>query len=260
MMRKELKILLTAIMFYTRIPVPANTGYSEENLNRATRYLPLVGILVGGSGALVFALVHRFVGVQVSILFSLGIMVLLTGAFHEDGLADFCDGFGGGYSKDQILSIMKDSRIGTYGAIALIFLFVSKILLLSEIQAAHIPLVLVSSHALSRLNPVVLIFTSGYVNHMPGSKSKPVGKRISTGVVILATVFALSPLLLLHLAGIRILLVAPVLAGIQLIILLIFRWYVHRRIGGYTGDVLGALQQISETGYYFTFLMVINLV
>ncbi len=119
-MPRELKVFFTAIMFYTRIPVPKGTGFSAENLNRATRYFPLIGILVGGVGALVFILVNLILSTPVTIVISIALMILLTGAFHEDAIADFCDGFGGGYSQEKILSIMKDSRIGTYGAIALI--------------------------------------------------------------------------------------------------------------------------------------------
>jgi adenosylcobinamide-GDP ribazoletransferase len=260
MINRELQIFLTAIIFYTRIPVPKNTGFSEENLNRATRYLPLVGMLIGGSGALVFVVMNMLLGVQISVLISIVVMVLLTGAFHEDGLADFCDGFGGGYSKDQILKIMKDSRIGTYGAIALVLLFVSKILLLSEIWKDHIPSVLISAHALSRLNPVLLIFTSRYVGSAPQSKSKPVGKKISVGVLLIAAFFGLAPLFFLYLAEIPVLVMIPSLVGFQILILLIFRFYIHRKIGGYTGDVLGALQQISEIGYYLTFLTIIHFI
>ena len=260
MLRRELQVLFTAIIFYTTIPVPKSTGFTEENLNRATRYFPLVGILVGGSGALVFILVNQLLGIQPSVLCSLVIMVLLTGAFHEDGLADFCDGFGGGYTRDQILAIMKDSRIGTYGAIALVLLFLSKIVLISEIRSTFIPLVILTSHALSRLNPVILIFTSRYINQDQKSKSKPVGNKTSGRVLLIAAIFGLTPLLLLPVAGVPILILIPALIGVQLLILLVFRYYVHKRIGGYSGDVLGALQQISEIGFYLTFLIVIDLV
>lgn len=137
-------------MFYTRIPVPKSTGFSEENLNRATRYFPLAGIIVGGSGALLFIAANLILGVHASVLGSLILMIMITGAFHEDGLADFCDGFGGGYSKDQILSIMKDSRIGVYGTIALILVLLSKLLLLSEIGLEDIPYVILAAHSFSQ--------------------------------------------------------------------------------------------------------------
>ncbi len=248
-MPRELKVFFTAIMFYTRIPVPKGTGFSAENLNRATRYFPLIGILVGGVGALVFILVNLILSTPVSIVISIALMILLTGAFHEDAIADFCDGFGGGYSQEKILSIMKDSRIGTYGAIALILLLMSKFLLINEIDVAMIPLVIISSHALSRLNPVLLIFTLSYVSKDETSKSKPVGKKGSLTTLILAILFGLAPLCLIPLIYI------PFLILTLGLVFVLFRAYVNKKVGGYTGDILGALQQFSELAFYLCFLI-----
>ncbi len=141
-MLKEIKILLTAVMFYTRIPVPKNIGYSDDLLNQSTRYLPFIGWLVGGLGGLLIYLLLPYTGHASAVILALVFMVLLTGAFHEDALADFCDGFGGGYTQDKILTIMKDSRIGTYGATALVLLFLTKLTLLSAIQATSLPWIL----------------------------------------------------------------------------------------------------------------------
>lgn len=242
--------MLTAIMFYTRIPVPKSTGFSAENLNRATRYFPLVGIIVGGSGALLFIAANLVLGVYASVLGSLIFMIIITGAFHEDGLADFCDGFGGGYSKDRILAIMKDSRIGAYGTIALILVLLSKLLLLSEIGLEDIPYVILAAHSLSRLNPVLLIYTSKYISSEKSSKSKPVGMKGSITTLLVAILFSLLPLVFVTW------IIIPFLIVIQLLILVFFRFYVHRKTGGYTGDILGALQQLSETGFYLSFLIV----
>ncbi len=236
-------------MFYTRIPVPKATGFSPEALNRATRYFPLIGIIVGGVGGAVFLGASQFFSVYLSIVISLLFTVLLTGAFHEDGLADFCDGFGGGTSKEKILAIMKDSRIGTYGTIALILLFLAKIFLIAEIGLREIPMAILVAGAWSRLNPVLLIYTSTYVSDTKGSKSKPVGLKGSAATLIIALIFGLAPL---WLAGWKII---PLLVGTQLIILLLFRWYLHRKIGGFTGDTLGALQQLSEIGFYLTYVV-----
>lgn len=252
-MKRELKILFTAIMFYTRIPVPKGVGFSDENLNRATRYFPLIGILVGGFGALAFMLAQTVLSNPIAILISMILTILLTGAFHEDGFADFCDGFGGGYSKEKILAIMKDSRIGTYGAIALILILLSKFMLINEIRIDSIPIVLVSAHAFSRLNPVLLIMTSRYVRQDETSKSKPVGKKISVTTLIIALIFGLAPLFLLPIVFI------PFLVILQILILLAFRQYIHKKIGGYTGDVLGALQQLSEINYYLCFIVLSTL-
>jgi adenosylcobinamide-GDP ribazoletransferase len=249
MLKRELKILLTAIMFYTRIPVPSKTGFSEENLNKATRYFPFIGIIVGGFGAVMFLLASSVVSVNVSVIFSLIMMIMITGAFHEDALSDFCDGFGGGYSKEQILKIMKDSRIGTYGAIGLVMLLLSKFLLLSELSPVRIPLILIASHALSRLNPVFFIFSSKYVSNNETAKSKPVGERSSIVNLVIAVVFGLAPLLFFSIK------LFPFFILVQIAVLLYFRYYVHRKIGGYTGDVLGALQQFSEIAFYLTLLI-----
>ncbi|MCK5821385.1 MAG: adenosylcobinamide-GDP ribazoletransferase [Bacteroidales bacterium] len=252
-MHRELKILFTAIMFYTRIPVPKGVGFSDDNLNKATRYFPLIGILVGGFGALAFMLSQTVLSNPIAILISMILTILLTGAFHEDGFADFCDGFGGGYTKEKILAIMKDSRIGVYGAIALILILLSKFMLLNEIRIDAIPIVFISAHAFSRLNPVLLIMTSSYVRQDETSKSKPVGNKISFTTLFVALIFGLAPLFLLPIAFIPFMLVT------QALILLAFRQYIHKKIGGYTGDVLGALQQLSEIAYYLCFIVLSGL-
>lgn len=248
-MPRELKIFFTAIMFYTRFPVPKSTGYSAENLNKATKYFPLMGIIIGSLGAVVFYFSSIILPVNVAIIASLSLMVLATGAFHEDAIADFCDGFGGGYGKEQILKIMKDSHIGTYGTVGLIVLFLSKFILLSEMEVSLIPLIIIAAHAISRLNSVVLIFSSNYVRDEYGSKAKPVGEKHRIADLLIAIVFGTLPLLLLPLY------VLPVIIVILLITLIYFRFYIHKKIGGYTGDVLGALQQISEVGVYLSFFL-----
>ena len=248
-MKKEIKILLTAIMFYSRIPVPKSTGFSEEQLNKATRYFPLVGIIVGGIGAIVYIGSQFLFSNNISILFSIASMILLTGAFHEDAFSDFCDGFGGGYTKEKILSIMKDSRIGTYGAIGLVLLLLSKIFLLSEFNIKTIPIMLIAAHAISRFNVIILIYSSQYVRFDDSSKSKPIGQKHSIITFIVAAVFGLIPLCLLPIMYI------PFIGISLLCILLYFRYYIHKIIGGYTGDVLGALQQISEIGFYIVYIL-----
>ncbi len=144
---------------------------------------------------------------------------------------------------------MKDSRIGTYGAVALILLLMSKFLLISEIDVASIPLVIISAHALSRLNPVLLIFTSSYVSKDETSKSKPVGKKGSATTLIVAILFGLAPLCLIPLIYV------PFLIIVQALVFFVLRYYVHKKVGGYTGDILGALQQFSEIAYYLCFII-----
>jgi adenosylcobinamide-GDP ribazoletransferase len=249
MLKKELKIVFTAIMFYTRIPVPKRVGYSDDMLNKSTRYLPLIGIVVGGIGAGIVYSLQGILGQQVAVVTAICSMVLLTGAFHEDAFADFCDGFGGGYTKDKILTIMKDSRIGTYGAVGLGLLFLAKYVLLTNVRSGSLPLLFVASHAFSRFMAVSLIYSSTYVGKTEVSKSKAIGEGNSSWAFAFAALFGLVPLWFMRIELILLQLF------VQVLILLYFRYYVHKKIDGYTGDVLGALQQISEVGFYFSFLV-----
>lgn len=242
MIKREFEILLIALSFYTRIHLPRKIEYTALNLNKATRYFPLIGGLVGGISGLVFYGVNSVTSTSLAIICSILVSVLLTGAFHEDGLADFLDGLGGGYSKNQVLDIMKDSRIGTFGTIGLILAIGLKWALLNEIAEQQIPLVLISANVTSRLNPVFLIFSSDYVGN---GKSKDVGKRGSGATLVIAILCAVLSLALLDL---------KLIPGVVLALLLVFfpfRIYILKRIGGYTGDVLGALQQITELMVYF---------
>lgn len=249
MIKKQIELFFISLMFYTRIPVPGSVVYSSEKLNKATRYFPLVGMLVGGVGALVYFLIASLGLIPIAIVFSLVVMILITGGFHEDGLADSFDGFGGGYSKPEVLSIMKDSRIGTFGALSLILLLLLKFVLISELPVKNVPVIILLAHALSRLNPILLIYTSNYISIDDKGKAKDVGKRGSFLTLLIALIFALIPLVLIEWIFI------PILLAVLLVILISFRWYVLRRIGGYTGDLLGALQQFSEVGIYLTLII-----
>ncbi|MCH2046295.1 MAG: adenosylcobinamide-GDP ribazoletransferase, partial [Saprospiraceae bacterium] len=166
-MKNEIRIFFTSLMFYTRIPCPSNIDHDPDNINKATRYFPLIGWIVGGLSYLVFYLASLLFEPSISIILSLITGVLVTGAFHEDGLADVSDGFGGGWTKQRILDIMKDSQVGAFGAIALVLLFLLKYTALEAVvdkcKEPHIlALIFVSYHALARWTAVNIIFTSQY--------------------------------------------------------------------------------------------------
>ncbi len=148
--KTEIQVFFTALMFYTRIPCPKWVNHDPELLNKATRYFPLIGWIVGGFCALVFYGASFYLSKEVSLILSFIVSILITGAFHEDGFADVCDGFGGGWTKEKILDIMKDSRVGAYGVIGIICLFLLKFYLLLSIETRFIPLILFSAHAYSR--------------------------------------------------------------------------------------------------------------
>ena len=148
LIRNQYELFLIAVGFLTRIPIPQNTNFSEQKLNHASRYFPAVGWLVGIFTACLFSTLEIAFPKTIAVLFSLLFAILLTGAFHEDGLLDTTDGLGGGWSKDQKLEIMKDSRIGTYGAITLWFALTFKFILLAEIDNTFVALLI--AHPLSR--------------------------------------------------------------------------------------------------------------
>ncbi len=245
-MKREFDILRTALMFYTRIPVGQISGYSSDMLNHSTRYFPMIGIIVGGIGAGTYYGLQFILPHGLAILLSMVMTIWLTGAFHEDGFADVCDGFGGGYTPEKILEIMKDSRNGTYGTVGLVLMIGIKFFALYSLSVSTVVMALIAGHAFSRLFPVLMIYTSAYVRLDELSKAKPIGKKGSASTFVVALLFASLPLLLIELRAI--IYVAPVM----LIVFLIYRNYSHRMLGGYTGDVLGALQQLCELAFYLS--------
>lgn len=252
MLKRELDIFFATLMFYTRIPVPYRTGHTDEILNKTTRYFTLVGIIVGAIGGLTFWSLNLFLPENLAVILSMVATILVTEAFHEDGFADTCDGFGGGYTKEKVLEIMKDSRIGTYGATGLLMMLLTKFYSLSSIPVAVIPLILISGHAFSRFWPVCMLYIQSYVRPVGQSKAKPVGHKASGCSFWVAAFFGLAPILLLPIVSIIYIFV------ICLIVFMAFSSYTKRRIGGYTGDVLGAIQQLCEVSFYLGYLIYIH--
>ncbi len=243
-----MKIFLTALMFYTRFPIKNIEGWNETMLNKSTRYFTIIGVIVGGLGALVFYGAVQLFPVSVAVVLSIVATILFTGAFHEDGFADFCDGFGGGTSKEKILEIMKDSRIGTYGSVGLILILGVKYLVLSEFDALQIPIILIAGHAASRVFPVLLIYSSEYVRIDLKSKVKPIGHADSIYSLLFAIAIGIIPLFLISWRD------ALIVLTVLSVLLLLFQRYINKKLGGYTGDILGALQQLSEVFLYLSIL------
>ena len=250
LIRCQCNLFLLALSFYTRIPLKKQLDYSSENMNKSTRFFPLIGLIVGGIGALVFWGASFVLPQLVAVILSIAATIYATGAFHEDGFADFCDGFGGGYTKEKIITIMKDSRIGTYGAAGLLLILLTKIFTINEVDALQIPLILIAAHGFSRVMPVLVIFTTPYVRDDETSKIKPIGKKGSVGDLISAILFG--SVMLFFFPWIYVAVIVPAL----LLITFIFRKYIIRKIGGYTGDCLGALQQLGELVFYLGVIVV----
>jgi adenosylcobinamide-GDP ribazoletransferase len=245
--RHHLRLLFTAVRFYTRLPVPAWVGHSETLMQQSSRYLPLVGWLVGAVAAAVWWLAARSWPPTVAALLSTGASILLTGAFHEDGLADVCDGFGGGWTAERILAIMKDSRVGTYGVVGLGLVLATKIALLQSTPAA-VPTLLLVAHPLSRLVALSFLYTHDYARPTPDSKAQAIAKALPLSELLVAAAWGLAPLLALaawQRQPVYLVVLLPLL-GLQLGL---GRWF-RRWLGGYTGDCLGAAQQLAEVLIY----------
>jgi len=243
----ELRLLLTALQYFTRIRVPAWVGHAPERLTGAVRYFPLIGLIVGASGAAAMWLAALVLPAPLPAILSTVITVLMTGAIHEDGLADTCDGLGGGATRERALEIMKDPRIGVFGAIALMLALLLKIATLSLMPLWTALAALVAAHAFSRFCAVLVIFAGRYVGSVERSRSAPVIERVGIGDVIIAAVFGLPALVVFGPRAIVVVIVALTVVGVLL------RWCV-RKIGGFTGDTLGATQQVAELGCYVALL------
>jgi adenosylcobinamide-GDP ribazoletransferase len=243
--RREIEYFFAALRFFTRLPVPAWVGHSAEQLNHAARYFPLVGVIVGAIGAAVTLAALRLWPAPLAVLLGMAATLLATGAFHEDGLADSIDGFGGGWAREQVLTIMKDSRIGSYGAIGIGLVLLAKFEALVALPATTLFPAIVAGHAASRLASTTLIYALDYARDDDSSKSKPLATRMGKGELAVAGLFGLAPCLLLPAAQ-----VAVALALVAVITVLAARYFV-KRIGGYTGDCLGATQQLTELAFYF---------
>ena len=258
-MKEEFRIFFTALMFYTRIPCPQTTDHSPEYINKATRYFPFVGWIVGGISWAVFWVSAWVFDAPIAVLLSLAAGILVTGAFHEDGLADVFDGFGGGWTKPKILEIMKDSRVGAFGAIALVFLVGIKFFALHNLVLNAqktdfwvVPLIFVAYHSLSRLAAINIVFTAQYSRENDdSSKAKPIAKAHSYKEIFGAYFFGLMPLLALCFFGNYKFMVVLM----PLFVLYFFsKRYFNRWIDGYTGDCLGAIEQMAECVILLTFV------
>lgn len=252
---------LTALQYFTRIPVTGRlaqwVGFSPELLRRSLVHFPGVGLLVGGvaaavAGGLLLLLPGSAHASLVAASLSTVATVWMTGAFHEDGLADLSDGLGGSSDRDRALDIMKDSRIGSFGAIALVLGMLTKgglLAMLGDTDADLLAGALVFAHVVSRWMPLWIIRTLPHVGDTARSKSKPLADQISGTGLAVATGWL----------GVAVMLVDwwwddPWIWGLAFACAAVataFMWrLLHRRLQGFTGDALGATQQITEIAAY----------
>jgi adenosylcobinamide-GDP ribazoletransferase len=244
----QLRLFFTALQFFTRLPIPGWVGFDAAWLNQASRYLPLVGLVVAAITGATYAATSLLLPAPVAVILSTAAGIYATGAFHEDGFADMCDGFGGGMTPERVLEIMKDSRIGAYGAIGTICLLALKLTTLSMLPPLAAIGALFVAHPLSRLMATSLIWRLDYAR--AEGKAKPLAQKMSGTEFLIAAVTAILPALAV--VALHWLAWGALIAGVGLAVIATI-WLARkfvRRIGGYTGDCLGAVQQVSEVMFY----------
>ena len=263
---------LLAIQFFTRIPVTGRlagwVGYSPELLRASAAHFPGVGVVVGAAAAAVYALLQTLLPDTtytplVAAVFCTIATVMLTGGFHEDGLADVADGLGGSASRERALEIMKDSRLGAFGAMALVLALLCKVALVailgsvegipaaweaSPFTSWYVCVALWTGHIVSRGLPLLVIRLLPHAGDAAASKSKPLAGQISSGSLLIALAWCLAALTLAGLAldAMNLLIACSLAVLAMLWTLRLF----HRRLQGFTGDCLGATQQVCEIAFY----------
>jgi adenosylcobinamide-GDP ribazoletransferase len=248
----QVRLFFTALQFFTRLPIPRWVGFDPAWLNQAARYFPLVGVVVALIAGAVYAVSFKLFPPAIAAILSTAAGIYATGAFHEDGFADTCDGLGGGMTAERTLDIMKDSRIGAYGAIGIGCLLLLKCATLTMLPSFGVLAALLFAHPMSRLMATALIWRLDYAR--AEGKAKPLAQKMTTPEFAIAAVCALAPALMLIwlqwlswtmlLSGVACALAATVWLARKFV----------RRIGGYTGDCLGAVQQVTEVILYLSVL------
>lgn len=237
----------SAMQFLTRIPMPSQP-YEADALARAAKFFPLVGGLVGSGAALLYLLLAPHLPRMLAAFFILLYLVLVTGGLHEDGLADAVDGFGGGTSREKILLILRDSRIGSYGGLALVFSLMGRLLLLASLPPAQVPYSLIAAGVLCRwtILPLSYFLPSARDSATPESDGQGarIARQIKQATLIGATIlsFAVAAVLLKHQA------IATIVSVVS--IAWLTGTYYKSRIGGVTGDCFGATIQLAEMSVY----------
>jgi adenosylcobinamide-GDP ribazoletransferase len=250
-MLTEVRRLLATFQYFTRLPMPRWVGHNSLQLSGTTRYLPLVGIAIGAVAAACVWACAKVFPATLAVILSTAVTVALTGAFHEDGLADTMDGLGGGHSRERALEIMKDSRIGAFGAAALMLALSTKVAALAALPVVQAAAALIAGHAFSRWCAVLVAWRLPYARVDSSTRAAPVVERLAPAEVAIAGIFALVPLAVCGVQGALGALAALITCTC------LGLWY-SRRLSGYTGDTLGATQQLTEIAFYLAWLAAWN--
>lgn len=247
----NLRLLLATLQFMTRIPLPARwtEGLALDHYPRGIVGFPLIGLIVGAIGGVIFTLLAPWCGTPLAALGYVLALALVTGAFHLDGLADTCDGVFSARSRDQMLEIMRDSRLGTSGGLALVFMVLAKVLVVSELALRGLPMLatLTAAGVASRSLLVLVMYRQRYAREGDGLGNIYIGKISGTQTLVTL----LGGAILIALLGQEKALLA---LGVTVIAVLLLRSYLNRSLGGQTGDTLGAAVEVAELAFLIALL------
>jgi adenosylcobinamide-GDP ribazoletransferase len=233
--------IAVAFQFLTRLPVP-QVGFAPDGLARAVKFFPLVGLVIGSGAALLEKLLALHLDRPACALAVLLYLVLITGCLHEDGLADVADSLGG-WSREQRLTILRDSRIGSYGVTALVLSLLSRAVLLAELPLEHFTAYLVSAHVLCRWSMLPLSYYLQPAREHEGQGARIAGLT-SMASLIGGSLFTIATVIV----TLRKAAIAPLLSAMA--VPLLSGFFYARKFGGVTGDCFGATNQLTEIAVY----------
>jgi adenosylcobinamide-GDP ribazoletransferase len=242
-MKRLVEELLVAFQFLTRLPIP-RIAYQPDSLSRSAKFFPVVGLVIGFGASLLHRILTPHLDRALVALLLLTFLVLITGGLHEDALADTADAFGGGWNREQILTILRDSRIGSFGALALILSVLARVLLLSILPVNRFIALVVSAHVLCRWTTLPLSYFLRSARESEGQGAR-IAQQISPASLLAGTLLSFAIVFYMMRRQFWI----PILAA--LVITLLIGLYYYRRIGGITGDGFGASNQLTEIAVYF---------
>jgi adenosylcobinamide-GDP ribazoletransferase len=234
--------MATAFQFLTRLPL-SRLPYDADALSRSAKYFPLVGLLIGVLGSVIYLWLGRHLPATIAALFTLVFFVLATGGLHEDGLADVADAFGGGWNREQILAILKDSRIGTFGTLALLVSVGLRVLLLANLPLNRFAAYVISGHVLCRWTALPLGYALASARESSGQGAR-IARQISIGSLAIGSVLTV----IIVAYSLRWAMWSPIVS--TLLVTVASGLYYWRRIGGVTGDCFGATNQLAEIAVY----------
>jgi adenosylcobinamide-GDP ribazoletransferase len=234
---------LVAAQFLTRFPVP-RVRFDPDSLSRAAKFFPVVGLIIGLGASVLQRIAAPHLSHPLVALLVLTFLVLITSGLHEDGLADTADGFGGGWNREQVLTILRDSRIGSFGALALVLSVLARFLLLSSLPVNRFTAFIVSAHVLCRWTTLPLSYFLPPARESDGQGAR-IAQKISPASLLIGTLLSFAIVFYFMRTEFWI----PAL--VALVITALSGLYYSRRIGGVTGDCFGATNQLAEIAVYF---------